>query len=256
MKKHIEKIFTGIICVALATGPWCANAATNPCDNIETYPYINPALALCTTHAYNIGLDTNPTNSTQRQAMNQAVALKTTLMTQQMYSQYEYLNATIRRIKTQLEKAITTNRMQAAGAITSGGASGGGAAVGAGAGGTTNQALSNAYNCKTETGGFSGVMSCLERNVNVMTSALSTNYVQVRKQLENDIKLFNSYQTYLGKKPEDGIKIDGSAKDGSACKNLAQANKNNVEKCLDDFRIQLGSATYQFERQNKTSTKP
>jgi hypothetical protein len=51
--------------------------------------------------------------------MQDIIALKTTVISQQMYKQYEYLEAMIRRLKTQLEKATLTASLQAAGASSS-----------------------------------------------------------------------------------------------------------------------------------------
>lgn len=48
--------------------------------------------------------------------MHEIIAMKTTVISQQMYKQYEYLSATLRRLKTQLEKATLTASLQAAGA--------------------------------------------------------------------------------------------------------------------------------------------
>ena len=48
--------------------------------------------------------------------MHEIIAMKTTVISQQMYKQYEYLSATLRRLKTQLEKATLTAKLQAAGA--------------------------------------------------------------------------------------------------------------------------------------------
>ena len=66
------------------------------CDN-EYNLYINPDLALCSTHVYNIGKTEN--DSGTRQLMQDVVALKTTLITQQMYSQYEILETIYKRRK-------------------------------------------------------------------------------------------------------------------------------------------------------------
>lgn len=84
------------------------------CDN-DANDRIAPELALCSAHAYNIGLSENPSGA-DKQLMKEIIALKTTVIAQQMNKQYEYMDSMIRRFKTQLEKAVLTTKMQAAGA--------------------------------------------------------------------------------------------------------------------------------------------
>ena len=118
---------TAVVC-ALAL-PAFAATTNNGCDN-ESNDRINPEIALCSTHVYNIGQDQNRPSESDKQLMKNVVALKTTVMTQQMYKQYEYLNATLRRLKIQLEKATLNATLQAAGAKSEGGSSSGGLAGG------------------------------------------------------------------------------------------------------------------------------
>lgn len=115
MKNIFAKIFvTGVMLGCVLVMPTWA-AASNGCD---IYDEINPEVALCTVHAYNIRSEVNPDYS-RRSEMQEVIALKTTIIAQQMYKQYEYLEAMIRRLKTQLEKATLTASLQAAGAKSS-----------------------------------------------------------------------------------------------------------------------------------------
>lgn len=247
MKTYVEKILVGIMGVVFMAIPLACNAASN-CDDADRYPYINASLAMCSTHAYNIGATQNPTDANSRQAMNEVVALKTTVMTQQMYKQYEYLDAMVRRLKTQLEKAILTAKLEAAGAPTKSSATTGNTGSG-----QSGQALSSAYNCKVESGGFTGVMNCLTRNVNAMSAAVSTNVTQVRKQLDSDIKLFNSYSSFLGANNKiDEIKTDDK---GDQCKDLSKRSGRQLQECLDHFRIQISSALYKYEQQSRQTNR-
>lgn len=117
MKNIFAKIFvTGVMLGCVLVMPVWA-AASNGCDDYDN-EYINPEVALCTVHAYNIGSAANPDYS-RRSEMQEVIALKTTIIAQQMYKQYEYLEAMIRRLKTQLEKATLTAALQAAGAKSS-----------------------------------------------------------------------------------------------------------------------------------------
>lgn len=115
MRNIFAKIFvTGVMLGCVLVMPVWA-AASNGCD---IYDEINPEVALCTVHAYNIRSEVNPDYS-RRSEMQEVIALKTTIIAQQMYKQYEYLEAMIRRLKTQLEKATLTASLQAAGAKSS-----------------------------------------------------------------------------------------------------------------------------------------
>ena len=98
------------ICGILVAGP--VRAAGDGCED-EKNDRITPELALCSVHAYNIGSSSNPTGA-DKQLMKEIIALKTTVITQQMNKQYEYMEAMIRRFKTQLEKAVLTTKLQAA----------------------------------------------------------------------------------------------------------------------------------------------
>lgn len=117
--KQIKNIFSVVcICLSMVCVIVPSFAADNGCDD-ENNDRVTPELALCSTHAYNIGVVQNPTNASDKQLMKDVVALKATVMTQQMNKQYEYLEAMIRRFKTQLEKAVLTTKLQSAGASTS-----------------------------------------------------------------------------------------------------------------------------------------
>lgn len=121
MKNIFAKIFvTGVMLGCVLVMPVWAQYSyyrKHGCDT-DGHDSITPELALCTVHAYNIGYVQNPDYS-GRSKMQEVIALKTTIITQQMYKQYEYLEAMIRRLKTQLEKATLTAALQAAGAKSS-----------------------------------------------------------------------------------------------------------------------------------------
>jgi hypothetical protein len=108
-------LLTAFCVVCLSVGSSFA-ASRDGCEDTDKNPFINQRLALCSTHAYNIGATSNPKSYAERESMNEVVGLKTTIMTQQMKKQYDYLETTIKRFKTQLEKAILVSQMEAAGA--------------------------------------------------------------------------------------------------------------------------------------------
>lgn len=116
--KRLKNIFAGLL-VALVV---CVPAyADNGCENDDNDAIV-AELALCSTHAYNIGETENPTGA-DKELMRDVIAMKTTLITQQMYRQYEQMESMLRRLKTQLEKAVLTTGLEAKGASSSGSSS-------------------------------------------------------------------------------------------------------------------------------------
>lgn len=187
--------------VGLLLVPNLSFAAINTgCDDNSGNEYINPELALCSTHVYNIGGVQNPDNDAQKATMKDAVALKTTVMTQQMYKQYEYLESMMKRFKTQLEKAVLTTKLQAAGAGTDGNSSTSSSSSSSGSRSTDTYAvLSDARNCNNETGGTLAVYECLQSNISAVLSALDNNKMSdAKRQLESDLKIA---ERWLGSKP-------------------------------------------------------
>lgn len=81
----------------------------------ESNDAIAPEFALCSVHVYNIGETKNP-GAENRALMKDIIAMKTTVVTQQMYKQYEQMESMLRRFKTQLEKAVTMSKFEMAGA--------------------------------------------------------------------------------------------------------------------------------------------
>ena len=117
--KRLKNIFYSLL-VALVV---CALPAyaDNGCENDDNDAIV-AELALCSTHAYNIGETENPTGA-DKELMRDVIAMKTTLITQQMYRQYEQMESMLRRLKTQLEKAVLTTGLEAKGASSSGSSS-------------------------------------------------------------------------------------------------------------------------------------
>ena len=95
--------------------------------NIDCYDleqdvsYIDPVFALCDTHAWNAGIEKNDsiTTSEEREKMNEIIALKTTVIAQQMYKQYATLEQMIKQLKVMLEKEVLKASVQVAGDTSS-----------------------------------------------------------------------------------------------------------------------------------------
>lgn len=234
--------------------------STNGCDD-ESNDRIIAELALCSTHAYNIGQDANPNNATDKQLMRDVVALKTTVITQQMDKQYEYMEATLRRFKTQLEKAILTTKLQAAGATTtteSGGSASGGGAY---SGGSVNvrtqtpgQFIEEVQNCETI---FeqSELYKCLADNYQkIYDQSKGGQSVsrELRQQLANDFKLLaNNLPAGVDLQPK------GNQNMQDTCKNESRmsSNRSAFQTCLSAHITNIRNANTKYNQQNKPSGK-
>lgn len=203
------------VCGVLASMTLPAVAADNGCNN-EDNDRIVAELALCSTHAYNTGLTQNPTDATEKQLMHDVVALKTTVITQQMKKQYDYLDATLRRFKTQLEKAVLTTKLEAAGASTSNSGSGSKS-------NDRNVVLSGAENCLMKTSTASG-LECIQNNIRIVLNAVSSgNIGDAKRQLENDLKFAKSFS---------------ASTDSEDCQKLS-ANRDTVNNCAYALNISV-----------------
>ena len=207
-KRTTLKTLPDKVCVSGLDGAKTAGT----CDK---YDFVNPDYALCTTAAYNVGMKSNPDNQSDREQMNQVVALKTTVIAQQMKKQYDYLEATIKRLKTQLEKAVLTTNMQVAGAAAN---------EDSYKSNDKNVILSDAENCKLKTSTKS-TMECFQTNIRAIRYAISNgNTNQAKKQLQNDLGTANLY----------------SIKDMPNCENISSlSRKDDITKCVDDFSIKV-----------------
>lgn len=183
--EKVKRFFAGVLVCLTVGGVGHVFAATsNGCDD-EANDRITPELALCSTHIYNIGGTENvPSGNSDKQLMRDVVALKTTVMTQQMNKQYEYLEAMIRRFKTQLEKAVLTTSLQAKGASSSSG----GSSSSSFKSNDRSIYLAGVSNCNNELTSIK-VFECLNNNLNQIynMSNNGTNLtMELRKQLAND----------------------------------------------------------------------
>ncbi len=158
------------------------------------------------------------------------IALKTTVVSQQMYKQYEYLNATLRRLKTQLEKATLTATLQAAGAKSEGGSSSGGLLGGSKADSDKEIILAGAENC-WNAGSSSAAYSCIQNNLNLIKSNASTNKKKAAQQLAKTVVIAGQWKITA---------------EGAACGEFGEDNNGkekyvsvttNITKCANALSI-------------------
>ena len=189
MQRTIKNLTRSFLCAATLCAVLPVFAADNSCEDENNM--VNPALALCSTHVYNIGATENPSDGGDKEMMKEVVALKTTVMTQQMYKQYEYLESMIKRFKTQLEKAVLTTKLEAAGASSDSSSSSSSYSY------KSNDRyviIDSSRYCNNETGGTLAVYECLQGNISVVLGALENNQVsEAKRQLDSDIKIANRW---------------------------------------------------------------
>lgn len=227
MKKSIFNGFIIAVLTAVVSVPAFADGECMQEDN----DMIAAPFAMCSTHAYNIAFAENP-DPANREFMREVIGMKTTFFTQQLYKQYDQLDSMVRRLKTQLKKAVLTNNLKAAGAKSDD---------------DDDDNDSGKYYSKEDYVKISGakdcssswsnkeIFDCLAGNYNHIKSGdKSTAY---KKQLENDYKLAC---VTLGEKVKvnDNKELCGD-KDG--CKKNIRKNTEFTD-CLSDLRtvIQKG----------------
>lgn len=169
--------------------------ADDNCDDRETYPYINQSLVLCPIHAYNAGSVNNPDSPEKIENMKKIIAMKTTVMTQQMKKQYDFLESTLKRVKIQLEKSILLNNMQANGAISEE---------------SSNKNIVGVEKCRLTTDTDYTIM-CLQKNLEKAENFIDSGKVQEAKRiLEQDkqafIGLAKSFEVYNKEEYDKGYK--------------------------------------------------
>ena len=244
MKQMWMKFLSGALMLAVFLGP--AVAADNGCDNPEN-DMITPELALCSTHVYNIGGITNP-SAADRALMQDVIAMKTTLITQQMYRQYEQMESMLNRLKTQMEKAIFTANVQ----VASGGASSDSGSGGSYKSNDRNVYLAGVSNCLNKFQD-ADILKCYEENLNtIINSSRNGNDVSsdIKKQLANDYKNLAGMQ--FNGKSACGT-VDNACLNKDKVGDTKMMSKKDFNDCLNSMRICLQN---QYREYNAAQRSP
>ena len=223
-------------------------AVSNGCED-ENNDYIVPSLALCSTHVYNVGQIENPSYES-RTLMQDVIALKTTVIAQQMYKQYEYLEAMVRRLKTQLEKATLTASLQAAGA-TSDSSSGGSSSSWRDADKSVymSAGVTNCMNIYDD----AKILECYQNNINSIVSQSGNGNKptrEMKQQLVNDLKNLKDIKfetaTACESVDADCIKIEKAAAMSTekfrTCLNQARTCLQNQTRAYKNQQLKLQSS--------------
>lgn len=243
--KIIKSIFSKIFMTSLILGcvlvmpTWAA--VSNGCDNPDN-EYIIPSLALCSTHVYNIGQETNPSYES-RTLMQDVIALKTTVIAQQMYKQYEYLEAMVRRLKTQLEKATLTASLQAAGATSDSSSGGSSSWRDADKSVYMSAGVTNCMNIYDD----AKILECYQNNINSIVSQSGNGNKPTREMKQ---QLVSDLMNLKGIKFETATACDNV--NDADCINLTKAAAMSVDKfrtCLNQARQCLQNQTREYKNQ-------
>lgn len=252
-------VISGIVHLWLVGG---VSAANYDCDS-ELNDAVIPELALCSTHAYNIGAEQNPENEAKQQ-MQEIVRMKTTVITQQMYKQYQEMESMVRRLRTQLEKAIYSKDFMSGEDKKD---TGGDSDTGTPGSGDKYIVLDNAKNCVRESGDYASAIECLQYNLRLIEMAVdSGKTTDARKQLMKDIETAQQMGILLISKPNGSsstCEVKGYSKTVSgraplnACKELycdkAKA-KAKISQCASEVKMQI--LLYNQEMTQQQNSRP
>ena len=227
------KIFNVIFALAMLVMPARADDMS-ACDG---YEYFSPAFALCSVHAYNVGDKTNPTSANRTAEMNDIIALKSTVIAQQLKEQYDILNTMIKRFKTQLEKAVLTSKIEV---LTGNNSSSNGGGYSSGSM-VNNNGLSNAEDCYSVS--KENAYDCVARNLTKISSAAETDITNAKKQLNNENDIMMGY-SMCG----DSNNCISEACNGK--KNANGMNKNDIQSCVRNLQLKVRNAKDKFEQDN------
>lgn len=249
LKNILAGVFAGLVLVTPVV-------ADNGCENDENDAIV-AELALCSTHAYNIGATKNPSGA-DKELMRDVIAMKTTLITQQMYRQYEQMESMLRRLKTQLEKAVLTTKLNAAGAVTSSGDSRSAYVIPEDGfqSNDRNIHMADVKNCNNELLP-TDVLQCLNDNMSVIsekTGNADNVNSEVAKQLANDFALLKNVSVGGTNDDKCIYKLDAKDTEDTCLKDKQIRKKKNFRTCFDNMRNCLRNKMYilsQNERKAK-----
>ena len=256
------KIFNVVFGVLICLAPVGVRAAAVEFE----CGYFNPAFGLCSTHSHNIGatdsttnLPVNLTKSEEVAQMNDVIALKSTVIAQQLKEQYDALNAIIKRFKTQLEKAVLTSKIEViTGNAASGNSGGGSSSASVTTGGAV---IAGASDCQTYSGS-ANIGSCLMTNSQIIVNTANSDTGSAKKQLANDLYVASMYSLC----PVTGdstklccsqVKIPDDASDTAKAivQKVNGLNKNQIISCAQTMRAKISTSLEDKQRQNNRNNQ-
>lgn len=243
------KIFNVIFALTMLVIP--AHVRADDLSACDGYEYFSPAFALCTVHAYNIGDRTNPTSGARTAEMNDVIALKSTVIAQQLKEQYDLLNTMIKRFKTQLEKAVLTSKIEV---LTGNNSSSNGGTSGSSSA-SNGVSVAGASDCQTYSGS-TNIGQCLMTNSAITTNAVNSDIGAAKKQLANDLYTADMYSLCSLEKNVSNsccstVQLDSNKKTPRNISDKVNAlDKNSVVQCAQSMRARISTKLEELQRQN------
>lgn len=235
--------------MALALTPLFAADDKTGCDDSNN-DYIKSDYALCSTHPYNVGSNEIP-DASGRNVMREVIAMKSELITQQMYQNYHALESMLSRLEKQLEKAVLTAQYKAASGNSGSKSSSSNDEDERRSRGTKSTAISSANDCGAKTS-HDEIIACLNSNIQIIRNEIGNGSLSnARQQLKDDLATakMNGYiggsSTVYKQKSLNyqDCKLDDSATDMTNCSNLTKANRQTMQHCLNEFSAALRVAS-------------
>ena len=236
MKKSMLKFLLSVraVLIALVVCMPFSGRADDSCAD-ESNDAIAPEFALCSVHAYNIGETTNP-GAENRALMKDIIAMKTTVVTQQMYKQYEQMESMLRRFKTQLEKAVTMSKFEMAGADSEKTSS----SSGSYASNNSRIHITGAQDC-SRIYNDADILRCYQTNIDLIEQ-LSNYGADVTKELKE--QLVDDYNGLLTLKHDD----ESCTKDERCVKVNSAMTKKVFNDCMNTYRTCLQKQYSNYNR--------
>lgn len=246
MKKVMLKIFNIFLFCALVQVP---AFAANECSN-EDNDAIAAEFALCSTHVYNIG-ETENQDGANRDLMRDVIAMKTTVMAQQLYKQYEQMESVLQRFKTQLEKAVLTDTLKAAGAKSEKEE-----ASASFKSTTPNVYIEDMENCKNKIS-QKEIVECLTRNYNSLSDSVGNGKSVTREQKQ---QLASDYSYACDIRNEiSGCEINATNSNNCCVKDTKCSKHTNIttkgfNKCLEELLSEIRKASTKLSDKERAAT--
>ena len=211
------------LCVASLPNNYRKGDTQNFIKDPTECAYIHPDFGICDTHVYNKFLEHNSTNSDDIENVREMVATKITVISQQMYKQYEYLSSTLRRLRTQLQKAVLMAELEMAGGNSEKSSSGSYSRNN-----DKEIVLAGAQNCNNISRPAE-VYRCLQENINLVRSNVQTNRNQAKKQLD---KIVDSARNW-------GFCLESEKNGVCKAKCASYSSESEIKDCATSLSIQI-----------------
>ncbi len=237
--KNVKNIFAKILMVSvMLMAVVMPTFADNGCED-DNNDAISAEFALCSTHVYNIGDTENP-DATERDLMNDVIAMKTELITQQMYRHYEQMESMLRRFKTQLEKAVLTSNLQAAGASKN----------------TDNE--SSSFKQTDRNVYLAGVSNCLmEMDPIKQMECFNSNYMTIYNLSQNGAKVTTELKKQLANDFKALYENGSELTDNTNCKDSKTiGSRKDFQSCLDTHRSNINKEYNARNQENRKYANP